>query len=47
MGIRVASWYPAPEAGLNLSQLADVVRLTRPAHGRSQAALTRTAPRNP
>jgi AcrR family transcriptional regulator len=24
MGIRVASWYPAPEAGLNPSQLADV-----------------------
>ena len=24
MGIRVASWYPAPKAGLNPSQLADV-----------------------
>jgi len=24
MGIRVASWYPAPGAGLNPSQLADV-----------------------
>jgi AcrR family transcriptional regulator len=24
MGIRVASWYPAPEVGLNPSQLADV-----------------------
>jgi AcrR family transcriptional regulator len=24
MGIRVANWYPAPEAGLNPSQLADV-----------------------
>ena len=24
MGIRVASWYPAPEAGLSPSQLADV-----------------------
>jgi AcrR family transcriptional regulator len=24
MGIRVASWYPSPEAGLNPSQLADV-----------------------
>ena len=24
MGIRVASWYPAPQAGLNPSQLADV-----------------------
>ena len=27
MGIRVASWYPAPEAGLNPSQLADVYAL--------------------
>jgi hypothetical protein len=24
IGIRVASWYPAPEVGLNPSQLADV-----------------------
>ena len=24
MGIRVPNWYPAPEAGLNPSQLADV-----------------------
>jgi len=24
MGIRVANWYPAPDAGLNASQLADV-----------------------
>jgi AcrR family transcriptional regulator len=27
MGIRVATWYPAPEAGLNPSQLADVYAL--------------------